>query len=160
MSRGGEARRAAARGDPAQSDEDYGSAWVMPRKHIYEKQLRLLMQYFDRRDEPYESDTTFTREHLLELKPEDIAGWLTKKAYGTDNPDIDNGDRPIHCYASTLECSKRAVSYFMPNKDLAWCDGQGDPTKSSLTSKLINDVKRFEARGEGKCGRIYQMVLI
>ena len=146
MPRGGEARRAAARGGvPAQSDEDCGSAWVMPRKHIYEKQLRLFMQYFDRRDEPYGSDITFTREqHLLELKPEDITGWL---AYGrTDNPDID-GDRPIHCYASTLERSKRAVSYFMPNKNLAWCDGQGDPTKSSLTSNLIDDVKRFEARG-------------
>ena len=49
----------------------------------------------------------------------------------------------------------RNISYFMPNKNLAWCDGQGDPTKSSLTSNLIDDVKRFEARGEGKCGRIF-----
>ena len=50
-------------------------SWSMPRNKKYESRLLELMQYVHQRVEPYEKGTTFTREQLLELKPEHIEGW-------------------------------------------------------------------------------------
>ncbi|EJK52776.1 hypothetical protein THAOC_27919 [Thalassiosira oceanica] len=148
-SRAGDTSTGEAGGGGAPSAYAIDPTWSMPRNKKYEPRLRELMQYVHRCEEPYEKGTTFTREQLLELKPEHIEGWLKMKAYGTDCPDIENGDRPIHARSSSLENSKKSVSFFMPNKYPQWCNGQGNPTKSSLLAEMIKDVKLFEVRGEG-----------
>ena len=127
------------------------SNWCMPRSKKYEKYLLTLMQFVHGRESPYQKGTTFTRDQLLELKPEHIHQWLCMKAYKKRHPNTEpGGDHPKYLRSSTLEQCKKGVSFFMPNNHPAWCDGRGNPTKCSLLSKLIKDVKLAEVRGLGK----------
>ena len=48
-----------------------------------------------------------------------------------------------------MEYMKKAVSYFMPYKRVAWCEGRGNPTRSSAVNDLLHHVKQLEARNEG-----------
>ena len=68
--------------------------------------------------------------------------------FGRADYDIDV-DRMTGCCSSRLLYKKKSVSFFMPNQQLQWCDDRGNLTKSTIVNKLIDLVKKFEARREG-----------
>ena len=116
---------------------------------VYKSYLAELMNY-NENTTTYTKETTFTQERLLQLTDEDIYEWLANKAYGTPRPS--SNDNPILCRSNTLEYAKKAVSYFMPNKNTQWCVslGTGNPTKCTKVNTLIKAVKKKEVRKEGR----------
>ena len=97
----------------------------------------------------YKKGTTFTREKLLQLKPQHIHNWLALKAFKKVNFSVEGGDRPTHARSSAIEYQKKAISFFMPDNAPQWCNGQGNPTKHAMHRKLIDLIKKCEVRGEG-----------
>ena len=103
----------------------------------------------------YPSDKIFTKVELLQIIPREIYKWMCLKAYGKEDPGQE--DNPTECRCSTLEYSKKALSYFMPNKNACWMvsaddpeKGMGNPTKSPLVNGLIKAVMSKETKGLGK----------
>ena len=96
----------------------------------------------------YPANTRFTREELLELGPLDIQRWLANKAFGDPDYDVHRGDRPGFARSSSLEFSKKAISFFMPYRLTPWVDGSGNPTRSAIVNNLLREVRQFEVRGE------------
>jgi hypothetical protein len=66
------------------------------------------------------------------------------KVYGKE--DLGPEDNPIHGRASSLEYYKKALSYFMPNRLMAWnvVAQVGNPTKLLERNALIKSVKKKE----------------
>jgi len=59
------------------------------------------MQWFHRREKPYDKGTTFTRDELKEIKPVDVHYWLAIYCYGKADYNADT-DKPTGSRASTL----------------------------------------------------------
>ena len=114
----------------------------------YEANMLDFMSWFHGRGEPYPLGTIFTRDELLLVKPVDIHDWLAVACFGIADYDIEE-HRPTGCRSYTLLYKKKAVSFFMPNQQPQWCDDRGNPTKAAVVNKLIDLVKKFEARREG-----------
>jgi hypothetical protein len=147
---------AVAEGELAQVDAHFHAAfevvnaWTIPRNVTYEHSLCNLMAYAHNREfARYPKGTLFTREQLLQLKPQHLRNWMAKKAFGKVDYSIDRGDRPIHARSSYLEFQKKAVSFFMPDNAPHWCNGQGNPTKHAMHRTLLAVIKKCEVRGEG-----------
>jgi len=125
-------------------------AWRYPlgnrTSYGYQPYMVALMSFFHGCVD-YPPDKTFTKEELLELTPLDIKRWMCDIVFDDPDPGLD--DRPIHGRSSSLEQAKKAVSFFMPHKDIQWYEGRGNPTRSAPINDLIKEVKRFEVRGEG-----------
>jgi hypothetical protein len=73
------------------ADDD---GWTYPPGHIYQAVMVEFMSFFHGGFE-YEPDVTFTKEELLEIRPNDIVQFLCMKAYNDPDPNIACGDRPI-----------------------------------------------------------------
>ena len=97
----------------------------------------------------YAAEHEFSQEELLTVRPEHVCRFFAMKAFGTATPGPD--DRPNLCRSSTIAFSKKAISYFMPNRLPTWnVDTQaGNPTKSVSVNNLIKRIKRHEVRNEG-----------
>ena len=130
----------------ADNDEDDG--WTYPVGHIYQPVMVEFMSFLNGAEE-YEKNHVFTREQVVKVRPIDIKRFLCRKAYKNPDPDIANGARPIHGRSDSLYYVKKALSYYMPNRNAPWVNGQGNPTKSVLVNDMIKQVKKFEVRGEG-----------
>ena len=122
--------------------------WTMPRSQKYEPYIRQVMTFVHGRSPTYPKDTIFTREQLLELKPQHIRDFMALKAYHKVDFSPED-DKPIYARSSSLEQVKKGVSFFMPNNFPQWCNGQGNPSKSGVLTKFINDIRLAEVRGEG-----------
>ena len=122
--------------------------WTYPNNSTYQPYMVEFMSFLHGAEE-YEDNKVFTREELLEIKPMDVKRFLCMKAYDDPDPNIGGGARPTNGRSDSLYHAKKALSFFMPNKAAAWCNGQGNPTKSSLVNDMIKEVKKFEVRGEG-----------
>ena len=116
LNRGGEADvlGGVAEGELAQVDAGHHAAyqidneWSMARHSSYENSLCNLMAFAHNRDfRRYPKGRTFSREQLLQLKPQHIHNWLAKRAFGKVLFSIESGDRPIHARSSSLEFQKR-----------------------------------------------------
>ncbi len=106
------------------------------------------MQWFHRREKPYDKGTTFTRDELKEIKPVNVHDWLAIYCYGKVDYNADT-DKPTGFTASTLLFKKKSVSLSMPNQMPQWCDDRGNPTKSIPVNIRIDLVKKCEARKDG-----------
>jgi hypothetical protein len=76
---------------------------------------------------------------------------MCQKAYGNPNPGPD--DNPtLRRRSSTIEYSKKAHSYYMVNRVIAWnaVSQVGNPTRSIEVYDLIKRIKKKEARKQGK----------
>ena len=93
----------------------------------------------------------FTIEELYTLRPQGIKRYLCLLAYGDEFPDLDV-DLPTVGRSNSLEFAKKAISYFMPNKNMPWNEQaqQGNPTRSSVLNDMIKVVKKKEVRKLGK----------
>ena len=91
----------------------------------------------------YGTDYNLSNDQLFTITPEHVCRFLCFKAYGTESPNFAT-DKPTHGRSSSLEFAKKAISYFMPNRLLAWNEQtrSGNPTRSTLVKNIIKRVKR------------------
>ena len=92
----------------------------------------------------------FSDQELFTLTPHEIKRYLATLSYGIEDPSPT--DLPTTGRASTLEFAKKAISYYMPNKNMVWNmqTNQGNPTRSKDLNDFIKDVRKKEVRKQGK----------
>ena len=97
----------------------------------------------------YGKDHTFTKDELLTITPELIYSFCANKVYGKPNPTEE--DNPTKGRSASIEFTKKAISFFMPNRLAHWDvrTGSGNPTKSVKVNDLIKLVKKKEVRRQG-----------
>jgi hypothetical protein len=66
-----------------------------------------------------------------------IYNWLAKRAFGKAEHSIESGDKLIHGRSSSLEFTKKAVSFFIQDNAPHWCNGHDNPTKHSMHLKAL-----------------------
>lgn len=112
------------------------------------------MCYIDQED--YGGDAVFAPERLAEIQDVDVAGYFNLKAYGTPIPTAD--DRPTSARSNSLLHYKKAISWFMPNRNHTYNEitKVGNPTKSQKVNDVIKRVKRFEARKQGSPSKAHR----
>lgn len=101
----------------------------------YKPYLRSLMSFVEGRG--YHVDYDFTPEELGQLTPDGVKRWMAMKVYGIEDPD--ENDNPTHGRSSSMMFWKKAISYFMPNKDMQWnvLSAQGNPTRSRAVNATV-----------------------
>lgn len=146
--RGGSSSRVRNAAEHTQS-----GGWAWPRDSAltkrYSPNIVKFMSWFHEKDPPYPKDEKFTREELLQITPGAVHDYLATLAFGRveyaeNDPVMEGGFR-----WNSMDYVKKAISYFMPNQAPQWCEGRGNPTKSQVVNKLLNHVKRLEAKGLG-----------
>ena len=95
-----------------------------------------------------------SQARLLEITNHDVARYLTFKAFGTPTPA--NDAYPTFGSANGLLYQKKALSWFMPCKNLKWDDVEqrGNPTKSIAVQNVLDLVAKHEAQGTGKPSKL------
>jgi len=127
----------------------------MPFKRVYHPKLCRFMEFLHvQPPDIYDIHTaTFTREQLLEIEPVDIKRFFGLLAYNDPNYNVFPPalHRPTYCRSTSLETYKKGLSYHMPHRTVPYVNGVGNPTRSAKVNDIINEIKKFEVRGEG-CG--------
>ena len=144
------AMAAAAAALPAIHDDH--DDWVFPFNRKYKGYIVEFMSYVDgRTHDPFPEDTEFTKEQLLRILPSHVRQWLNLKAYGDPFPPDDA--LPL-MRAGSLDKCKSGISFYMPNKHVAWIEGRGgNPTKHRSLTELLTKIETMEARGPGVEGK-------
>jgi hypothetical protein len=98
----------------------------------------------------YAKDHEFPIATLALVKPLDIYRWMCLKVFQDPNPGPE--DNLTHGRSSSLMYYKKLISYFMPNRLMAWNEltMAGNPTRSVAVNDLIKAVKKKEVRKQGK----------
>ena len=114
----------------------------------YRAILVKFMSYMN--DQEYENDYDFSNEELGAIKPSDVKRYMEKRAYGVENPP--DHVNPNLARSTSVEFWKKAISYYMPNKLMAWnaLAQQGNPTRSIEVNEVIKKMKKKEVRKQGK----------
>ena len=103
-------------------------------------------------DTRYPAATTpqFEPDVLGTLTPRQVERWMNISVFGMADPP--NGAKPTCGRSSSLEFYKKAISFFMPNKLMAWnsLTNTGNPTRSLQVNNLIKRVRKHEVRRTGK----------
>ena len=88
----------------------------------------------------------FSNDELFQLTLEHIYGFLAEKDFGTSSPSEDC--KPMYGRASSMEFTKKAILFYMPNSLMKWDVGNRsrNPTKSVLVNELIKRVKKHKVR--------------
>jgi hypothetical protein len=124
----------------------------MRQKKTTEEQYRpYLLKFMAWKDgQAYGQDTVFTQAQLLEIRPRDLVRYMCLQAYKTADPTAE--DKPMYARSTGLEVIKKAISSFMPNKNVKWnVESQtGNPTMSVAVNELIKKIKKAEVRKQGK----------
>ena len=127
------------------------------KAETYEKYVKSLLVFITSVFLPEEGriafeclEAPFLDEELYKIKPIHMSRHLELLAYGKQNPDPDM--KPTQRRAEGLRFVKKAVSWWMPNKDLQWNPQtkMGNPTKSRLVNECIAEIALRECRGGGK----------
>ena len=126
-------------------DED----WTYPHHHTNQQYIAELMSFLHgRTDDPYPRNKEFTRLELLEIRPSDVKKYLLFKAF--EDPDPSPDARVTNARAGSLKKAKQSISWFMPNKNVAWIEGiGGNPTRHSSVNAVIKRVETLETKGLG-----------
>ena len=83
----------------------------------YKSVLAAFMSFLHRRlpGDSYERDHVFTEAELTAVIPLDVCRYMRLKAYGSEFPSPDTN--PIHSRHSAISFDKKAISFWMPNRD-------------------------------------------
>ena len=124
--------------------------------NIEEKYRPVLRKFMSFRDNvSYAKTHEFSREQLAAVTPSDICRWMKFRAYGTPDPSRD--DNPRDCRSGSLLTWKKALSFYMPNKNMQWNElsnpPTGNPTKSREVNELIAWIKKKETRKQAKASK-------
>ena len=96
----------------------------------------------------YSRDHVHAMEVLAAITPNDVLRYMNLRTFGTTEPARDAN--PTSARANTLAMDKKAISFFMPNRDVwSMTRAEGNPTRSALVNSLIKRVKKKEARKQG-----------
>ena len=109
--------------------------------------MNSLMSFLDNTE--YADNTVYSPERLAQVTDVDVYRYLANKAFGTPEPSED--DLPDQCRSATIKFHKKAISHFMPRRNMVWDDvrKEGNPTKSQAVNDLIKKIERHEVRGTG-----------
>jgi hypothetical protein len=108
-------------------------------------------KFFSHRDGVnYTKDHEFTQQELAAITPPELERWMCKKVYGKEEPGAN--DNPIQGRSNSILYWKKAISFFMPNRQPTWdvLTNSGNPTKSIEINELVKLVKKKEVRRQGK----------
>jgi hypothetical protein len=96
----------------------------------------------------YARDFVHSMEALAAVTPQDVLRYMNLKTFGTLSPSPDAN--PVGRRGATLGFDKKAISFFMPNRE-KWSvtRSEGNPTQSQEVNGLIKRVKKKEARKQG-----------
>jgi hypothetical protein len=80
---------------------------------------------------------------------------MAHKAYGKIDLNFDL-NHPTKSQSSTLQFTKKAISYYIPNRLLHWNEQtqQGNLSQSNLVNGLIKTVKKKEVRRQGRVSSV------
>ena len=122
----------------------------MDNPHGYRATLLEFMSYND--GETYGVDRVFTIDELGSVTATDVLAWFKFRCFGTPTPPLDA--KPT-IRSNTLQFWKKALSYYMPNKNMQWnqLTNHGNPTRSQALNDLLKRVKKAEVRGQGAQSR-------
>ncbi|KAI2495779.1 hypothetical protein MHU86_18754 [Fragilaria crotonensis] len=116
----------------------------------YKSVLAAFMSFLHQRlpGDSYERDHVFTEAELTAVIPLDVCRYMRLKAYGSEFPSPDTN--PIHSRHSAISFDKKAISFWMPNRD-KWSvtRTEGNPTQSKDVLDLLKAVKKKEVRKQG-----------
>ena len=94
----------------------------------------------------------FSDDELSNITPDHVYRFLALQSYHKEDPTPD--DNPVHARSNSVEYTKKAISYYLPNKNIKWTVlqgvGHGNPTQSTKVNELIAAIKLKETRGLGK----------
>ena len=109
----------------------------------YKAALARFMSFLHGRSEnnSYSPDHVHSVEALAAVSPNDVVRYMCLLAYGTTTPAPDAN--PVSRRGSTLHFDKKAISFFMPNRE-KWSvsRSEGNPTQSQEVNALIKRVKK------------------
>jgi hypothetical protein len=114
----------------------------------YQSCIVQLVSYLDRVE--YGRDTVFPPERLASITGEEVLRWMNVCCF--DNPTPPTDANPVNCCSSTLVYWKKAVSSFMPNRNIRWNELTltGNPTRYYKINKMIARVRQKEEGGQGR----------
>ena len=80
---------------------------------------------------------------------------MSNKVFGTSS--LPKNSKPTRGRSSTIEFSKKAISYFMPNKLMKWDleSNCRNPKKSAALNKFIKRMKEHKVRKEGVASKAW-----
>ena len=119
------------------------------KERQYKRYLVKLMKFLDN-DDTYDRNSTFSRERLLQITPEDLMRKFNLDVWGVENPPTDHDITPQkRCHS--IKAAKRAISYYMPNNMMVWNEEtrSGNPTRSRPVNDLVRLLTQLETRGMG-----------
>jgi hypothetical protein len=110
--------------------------------------LNSLMSFLDKAE--YDDATMFSQERLAAVTNINVYWYLANKACGTLEPGHD--DLPEKCRSTTIKYHKKAISLYMPRRNMVWNEVQkeGNPTKSQAVNNLIKEIER-QGKRDGSC---------
>ena len=116
----------------------------------YQGILALFMNFAHRRPPggEYPYDHVHSMEVLAAITPNDVLRYMNLKTFGTEDPPGDAN--PTGARANSLAVDKKAISFFMPNRE-KWSAMrmEGNSTQSIQVNSLIKRVRKKEARKQG-----------
>ena len=93
----------------------------------------------------FEKHHVFTKQDLMAATAESVARWMRVKAFGYDVQVFDKNTPKAIIRSSTIEMCKKAVSWYMPYRNVDWNDTPtSNPTKSTVVNDLINYLKKMK----------------
>ena len=112
----------------------------------YSSVLLRLINYLDNTELP--KGTEISRERISQLTPKDLMRWFNMQVFTTETPRDDA--KPV-ARSTSVEFWKKALSYFMTNRLMAWNEisGVGNPTRSAELNNLIKYIKKKEVQKQG-----------
>ena len=95
----------------------------------------------------------FSNSELFNLTPDHIYAYLPNKTLGIIQPS--DTDKPTQGRSNSIEYSKKAILYFMPNKLMKWDlqNNSGSSTKSVMVDELNKKIKKQKLEGKGREGK-------
>ena len=104
----------------------------------YSSVLLRLINYLDNTELP--KGTEISRERISQLTPKDLMRWFNMQVFTTETPEDDA--KPV-ARSTSVEFWKKALSYFMTNRLMAWNEisNVGNPTRSAKLNDLIKYIK-------------------
>jgi hypothetical protein len=122
--------------------------------HSYHGHFLRFMGWYTKVDDKiveYSKKHMFDQSLLLTITPESVERYLRFRTYGDENHVPAEGDK-ICLRSNTLECIKKSISWYMPNRIGGWNveNNGGNPTKSIHVNNFVKYVRKVEVRREGK----------
>ena len=118
----------------------------------YRPYLLSLMRYLHETD--YDDDYQFTQAQLASVTADDFMRYVKFRVYGDENAPEDAN--PVGARAHSIQMWKKAISYFMPNRNHPWNEISltGNPTRCREIGALISRVKKKQTRGLGRPSQV------